>query len=50
MQTTSWLRIIGGVVLLGILAYFQYVRLNRSIAYYKRDREADVQTIFDGRK
>lgn len=46
----TWPRIAIGLCGLGVLVFFQYVRLKRAIAYYRRDRKADVQTLFDGNK
>ena len=46
----SWFRIIAGLGGLGIFVFFQYVRLRRAVAYYRRDRKADIQTLFGGDK
>jgi len=46
----SSLKIAEGAVLFIIYVYFQYKRMKRSIVYYKRDRTAEVQTLFDGEK
>ena len=49
-HTASWPKIALGIALFVVFGYFQYVRIKRSIAYYKRDRTADVLTLFDGEK
>ena len=41
---------LGALLALVGLIVVNVVRLRRSLRFYKRDRTADVQTLFDGNK